>query len=71
MSSNNKDDTSNVSSGETSADYMISESGKQSETKGTKSVLDSATDKIRKSSRSREVCQRSSNEYSGRRRYRR
>ena len=48
MSSTDKDDTSNASGGETSADYMISESGKQTEaTKGKKSVLDSVTDKIK------------------------
>ena len=47
MGSNNEDDTSNAAGGETSADYMISESGKQTETKGKKSVLDSATDKIK------------------------
>ena len=47
MGSNNEDDSSNAAGGETSADYMISESGKQTETKGKKSVLDSATDKIK------------------------
>ncbi len=47
MGSNNEDDTSNAAGGETSADYMISESGKQNETKGKRSLLDSATDKIK------------------------
>ena len=48
MSSNNEDDTSSAPGGETSADYMISESGKQTETtKGKKSGFDSVTDKIK------------------------
>jgi hypothetical protein len=48
MSSNKEDDTSSAPGGETSADYMISESGKQSETtKGKKSGFDSVTDKIK------------------------
>jgi hypothetical protein len=39
MSSSNEDDTSNAPGGETSADHMISESGKQTEpTKGKKSA---------------------------------
>src|ERR1700693_5861961 len=45
MSSNNEDDTSSAPGGETSADYLISESGKQTETK--KSGFDSVTDKIK------------------------
>jgi hypothetical protein len=48
MSSNKEDDTSSAPGGETSADYMISESGKQTETtKGKKSGFDSVTDKIK------------------------
>jgi hypothetical protein len=48
MSSNNEDDTSSAPGGETSADYLISESGKQTETTKTKkSGFDSVTDKIK------------------------
>ena len=48
MSSNNEDDTSSAPGGETSADYLISESGKQTETtKAKKSGFDSVTDKIK------------------------
>jgi len=48
MSSNNEDDTSSAPGGETSADYLISESGKQTETtKAKKSAFDSVTDKIK------------------------
>jgi hypothetical protein len=48
MSSNNEDETSSVPGGETSADYMISESGKQTETtKAKKSGFDSVIDKIK------------------------
>ncbi|MGA9153057.1 MAG: hypothetical protein WBZ36_20970 [Candidatus Nitrosopolaris sp.] len=48
MISNKEDDTSSAPGGETSADYMISESGKQTETtKGKKSTFDSVTDKIK------------------------
>jgi hypothetical protein len=48
MSSNNEDDTSSAPGGETSADYMIYESGKQTETTRTKkSGFDSVTDKIK------------------------
>ncbi|MDQ6668529.1 MAG: hypothetical protein M3Y53_09930 [Thermoproteota archaeon] len=45
MSSNNEEDTSSAPGGETSADYLISESGKQTETTKTKkSGFDSVTD---------------------------
>src|SRR5712691_6294036 len=48
MSSNNEDDISSATGGETSADYLISESGKQTETTKTKkSGFDSVTDKIK------------------------
>ena len=48
MSSNNEDDTSSAPGGESSADYLISESGKQTETtKAKKSGFDSVTDKIK------------------------
>jgi hypothetical protein len=48
MSSNNEDDTSSAPGGETSADYLISESGKQTETTKTKkSGFDSVADKIK------------------------
>jgi hypothetical protein len=48
MCSNNEDDTSSAPGGETSADYLISESGKQTETTKTKkSGFDSVTDKIK------------------------
>ena len=48
MISNNEDDTSSAPGGETSADYLISESGKQTETTKTKkSGFDSVTDKIK------------------------
>jgi hypothetical protein len=48
MSSNNEDNTSSAPGGETSADYLISESGKQTETtKAKKSGFDSVTDKIK------------------------
>jgi|GEM_PF-500669 len=48
MSSNNEDDISSAPGGETSADYLISESGKQTETpKAKKSGFDSVTDKIK------------------------
>jgi hypothetical protein len=48
MSSNNEDDTSSAPGGETSADYLISESGKQTETtKAKKSGFDTVTDKIK------------------------
>jgi hypothetical protein len=48
MSSDNEDDTSSAPGGETSADYLISESGKQTETtKAKKSGFDSVTDKIK------------------------
>jgi hypothetical protein len=48
MSSNNEDDTSSAPGGETSADYLISESGKQTETTKTKkSGFDSVRDKIK------------------------
>jgi hypothetical protein len=48
MSSNNEDDTSSAPGGESSADYLISESGKQTETTKTKkSGFDSVTDKIK------------------------
>jgi hypothetical protein len=48
MSSNNEDDTSSAPGGETSADYLISESGKQPETtKAKKGGFDSVTDKIK------------------------
>ena len=39
--------TSNIPKIRRDADYTISESGKQTETNGKKSVLDSATDKIK------------------------
>ena len=48
MSSNNEDDISSAPGGETSADYLISESGKQTETTKTKkSGFDSVADKIK------------------------
>ena len=48
MSSDNEDDNSSAPGGETSADYLISESGKQTETtKAKKSGFDSVTDKIK------------------------
>jgi hypothetical protein len=48
MSSNNEDDTLSAPGGETSADYLISESGKQTETTKTKkSGFDSVRDKIK------------------------
>jgi len=48
MSSKNEDDTSSAPGGETSADYLISESGKQTETTKTKkSGFDSVADKIK------------------------
>jgi hypothetical protein len=48
MSSNNEDDTSSAPGGETSPDYLISESGKQTETtKAKKSGFDSVTDMIK------------------------
>lgn len=48
MNSNNEDDTSSAPGGETSADYLISESGKQNETtKAKKSGFDTVTDKIK------------------------
>ena len=48
MGSDNEDDTSSVPGGETSADYLISESGKQTETtKAKKSGFDCVTDKIK------------------------
>jgi hypothetical protein len=48
MCSNNEDDTSSAPGGETSADYLISESGKQTETTKTKkSGFDSVRDKIK------------------------
>jgi hypothetical protein len=48
MSSDNVDDTSSAPGGETSADYLISESGKQTETtKAKKSGFDSVTDRIK------------------------
>ena len=48
MSSNNEDDTSSAPGGETSPDYLISESGKQTETtKAKKSGFDTVTDKIK------------------------
>jgi hypothetical protein len=48
MSSNNEDDTTSAPGGESSADYLISESGKQTETtKAKKSGFDSVTDKIK------------------------
>ena len=47
MDSNNDDDTSSASGGESSANYMISESGKQSEDKGKKSGFDAITDKVK------------------------
>ena len=47
MSSNNEDDTSSAPGGESSADYLISESGKQTETTKAKKSGDSVTDKIK------------------------
>jgi hypothetical protein len=48
MSSNNEDGTSSAPGGETSADYLISESGKQTETtKAKKSGFDTVTNKIK------------------------
>ena len=48
MSANNEDDSLSAPGGETSADYLISESGKQTETtKAKKSGFDSVTDKIK------------------------
>jgi hypothetical protein len=51
MSSNNEDDTSSAPGGETSADYLISESGKQTETTKTNksgfvSVIDMILEKV-------------------------
>jgi hypothetical protein len=47
MDSNNDNDTSSASGGESSADYMISESGEQPEDKGKRSGVDTITDKVK------------------------
>ena len=47
MDSKNDNETSNAAGGESSANYMISESGKQPEDKGKKSGVETITDKIK------------------------
>jgi hypothetical protein len=47
MSSESDNDTSNAAGGESSANYMISESGKQPEDKGKKSGVSTITDKVK------------------------
>jgi hypothetical protein len=47
MDSKNDNASSSVSGGESSADYMISESGEQPEDKGKKSGVDIITDKVK------------------------
>ena len=47
MDSKNDNETSNAAGGESSANYMISESGKQPEDKGKKSSVETITDKIK------------------------
>ena len=47
MGSKNGNDTSSDSGGESSADYMISESGEQPEDRGKKSGVNVITDKVK------------------------
>ena len=47
MDSRNDNETSNAAGGESSANYMISESGEQPEDKGKKSGVDTITDKVK------------------------
>jgi hypothetical protein len=47
MDSNNDNTTPSASGGESSADYMISESGEQPEDKRKKSGVDKITDKVK------------------------
>jgi hypothetical protein len=47
MDSKNDNETSNAAGGESSANYMISESGKQPEDKGKKSGFNTITDKVK------------------------
>jgi hypothetical protein len=47
MNSENDKDAPNASGGESSANYMISESGKQPEDKTKKSGVDTITDKVK------------------------
>ena len=47
MNSENDNETSNAAGGESSANYMISESGEQPEDKGKKSGVDTITDKVK------------------------
>ncbi len=47
MNSENDNETFNAAGGESSANYMISESGEQPEDKGKKSGVDTITDKVK------------------------
>ncbi len=47
MSSRNDNETSSAAGGESSANYMISESGEQPEDKGKKSSVDTITDTVK------------------------
>jgi hypothetical protein len=47
MDSKNDNETSNAAGGESSANYMISESGNQPEGKGKKSGFNTITDKVK------------------------
>jgi hypothetical protein len=47
MNSENDNETSNAAGGESSANYMISESGEQPEDKGKKSGVDTISDKVK------------------------